>query len=98
MGLSSTKYDSIVDTGEVLKAFAHVICMKKYSKEPKVSAVRGVSNMSTRKNNKEVLPILLKLPGSKFLDSFSELLMENNVRIVIKNRKRCIRQLYLFVS
>ena len=73
-----SKWESIINRNKVLKGFAYVICAKKYQKEVKLNAIRGISNIAIRKS-KDSLNVLLKIPNIKFLDSFSELLSERNV-------------------
>ena len=79
MCLASEKFDIIVDFKELLRGFSNLICVKKYPKDIKLHAVQGISNLSIRKNNRQILGALLKLPGVKFIDGYSELLMEVNV-------------------
>ena len=79
MALSSNRYDAVVNREELFKGFANVISNYKYPKEAKIRVIKGLSNMSSRKNNKDIIMILLKLSDGKFLDGFTELLMEYNV-------------------
>jgi len=87
LGYANSLDPTLLNKEILLKAFVNIISSEGYTKNTVLYAVRGISSICTKKGGREIINMLLRIPGNKFLDGFYGILSEKDVLFIGNKQK-----------